>query len=456
MRRTWTVSRTAFLAFALCLGAGCTKAPPTKRKVAEGETADAKADGGTNPKDKKQNDKDEPPLGPIPDGPVAKVGDVEITGETFNAIYDLKLQKYKDRKRKIPRSADRRYRRSITERLIYQELLRQEAAKLGVDYDEEKLAERQAQQKKGIRNWDEHLRRRGESEDSLREMYIAELRERAILEKTGALVVTDEEVDAEYEKVKPNYKKDKERVRASHILVSVGPKERPKPGEKRPEPTEEEKKKWEEEALKKANEILEKAKAEGADFAALAREYSDGPSARKGGDLGIFTAERMVKEFSDAAFALDVGGISEPIKTRFGFHVIKVFGKYPPGDLPKEAIADQIQARLANQKLHQGRRELKERLYKDIEVVNSMEKHLGPDPRKKKGPAMRGHGGHGPGPGGPGPKGKNGGPGGKGIKGAGPTPDDPNAELKGAKGAGKPPKGGDAVPEGEGAKGGGK
>ena len=158
MRRTWTVSRTAFLAFALCLGAGCTKAPPTKRKVAEGETADAKADGGTNPKDKKQNDKDEPPLGPIPDGPVAKVGDVEITGETFNAIYDLKLQKYKDRKRKIPRSADRRYRRSITERLIYQELLRQEAAKLGVDYDEEKLAERQAM----ILEYQAHVRLQGE------------------------------------------------------------------------------------------------------------------------------------------------------------------------------------------------------------------------------------------------------------------------------------------------------
>lgn len=457
MRASWILSRTAFLALALSLGAGCTQAPSKKRKVSDGETADAKADGDqAQGKKQGKGDKNQPPLGPIPDGPIAKVGDKEIGRDTFNAIYDLKLQKYKDRKRKIPRSADRRYRRSITERLIYQELLRQEAAKLGVEYDQEKLEQRQAQQKKGIRNWEEHLRRRGESEGSLREMYIAELRERAILEKTGVLEVSDDEIDAEYEKVKPNYKKDKERVRASHILVSVGPKERPKPGEKRPEPTEEQKKAWEEEARKKADEILEKAKAEGADFAALAREYSDGPSARKGGDLGIFTAERMVKEFSDAAFALDVGGISEPIKTRFGFHVIKVFGKYPPGDLPKEAIADQIKARLANQKLHQGRRELKERLYTDYAVVNHMEKHLGPDPRKKKGPAMRGHGGHGHGPKGPrgpkGPKGPKGskekgpvapGQGNEGVKGAGGAKagTDPNA------GAGaKPAKGGAAGP----------
>ena len=121
-------------------------------------------------------------LGPIPDGPIAKVGDVEIPNAKFREIYDLKVKKYADRGRDIPPSADRRYRKSIAERLIYHEVLAQEVAKLGVEYDAAALADRQAQQKRGIRDWDKHLERRGETEESLDAMTIAELRELAILE----------------------------------------------------------------------------------------------------------------------------------------------------------------------------------------------------------------------------------------------------------------------------------
>lgn len=62
----------------------------------------------------------------------------------------------------------------------------------------------------------------------------------------------------------------------------------------------------------------------GADFAAVAKEKSTGPSGAKGGDLGFFKRGDMVPEFSKAAFALGVGEISEPVETQFGWHVIKV------------------------------------------------------------------------------------------------------------------------------------
>lgn len=62
----------------------------------------------------------------------------------------------------------------------------------------------------------------------------------------------------------------------------------------------------------------------GADFAELAKEKSTGPSKVQGGDLGFFTKERMVPEFSTAAFALEKGQVSDPVKTAFGWHVIKV------------------------------------------------------------------------------------------------------------------------------------
>ena len=65
----------------------------------------------------------------------------------------------------------------------------------------------------------------------------------------------------------------------------------------------------------------------GADFAALAKEKSKDPGAAEGGDLGYFTKDQMVPEFSAVAFKLGKGELSEPVKTQFGWHIIKVEDK---------------------------------------------------------------------------------------------------------------------------------
>lgn len=72
-----------------------------------------------------------------------------------------------------------------------------------------------------------------------------------------------------------------------------------------------------------ARELVERLNR-GGDFATLARSHSIGPSKRNGGDLGYFRKGMMVAPFEEAAFALDIGEVSEPIKTQFGWHVIKV------------------------------------------------------------------------------------------------------------------------------------
>ncbi len=89
------------------------------------------------------------------------------------------------------------------------------------------------------------------------------------------------------------------KVRASHILV---------------------------EKQSQALKVLEELNA-GKDFKELARKYSTCPSRKKGGDLGLFGRGRMIHEFEKAVFALKVGEVSGPVKTQFGYHIIKKTGE---------------------------------------------------------------------------------------------------------------------------------
>ena len=119
--------------------------------------------------------------------------------------------------------------------------------------------------------------------------------------------VTDEEIKKYYEDNKDQFAKRD----ASHILV---------------------------EDEKTANEIKEKLD-NGEDFADLAKEYSkDTANAANGGNLGTFSRGQMVKEFEDAAFKLKEGEISEPIKTQFGYHIIKINKVADSVEDNKEAI----------------------------------------------------------------------------------------------------------------------
>lgn len=91
----------------------------------------------------------------------------------------------------------------------------------------------------------------------------------------------------------------------------------------------------------KAKEIAAKAKA-GEDFAKLAKDNSK-DSAEDGGDLGYFTKDQMVPEFADAAFKLDKGQVSDPVKSQFGWHVIKVEDKRQKPVPTYDQVSDQIE-----------------------------------------------------------------------------------------------------------------
>ncbi len=126
--------------------------------------------------------------------------------------------------------------------------------------------------------------------------------------RSQVLPPTEEEMRRYYEENKEEMISP-EQARARHILIMIT------------EDTSQEK------ARKKIDKIYKKVKANPARFSSYAEELSECPSGRVGGDLGYFPKGAMVKEFSDVAFALEIGGISEPVKTRFGYHIIKLVGK---------------------------------------------------------------------------------------------------------------------------------
>ena len=138
--------------------------------------------------------------------------------------------------------------------------------------------------------------------------------------------VTDEQAKTFYESNIKEFEQP-ESVKASHILFMVDPDASA-------------------DVVKQKEEAATKAAARaasGEDFTKLAKELSEEPGASEsGGDLGFFPKDRMVPEFAEVAFVQKVGDISKPVKTQFGWHVIKVTDKKEAGTAPFDQVKEQV------------------------------------------------------------------------------------------------------------------
>ena len=154
-------------------------------------------------------------------------------------------------------------------------------------------------------------------------------------------------------------------VEARHILIKVDPQAEEKSVE---------------EARQKALEVHKLAK-EGRDFAELAKKYSEGPTAPNGGYLGTFRKDAMVKPFADKAFDMKAGDISEPVQTRFGWHIIKVDKVNDATTISFEAARDDIRRKLTDERAKALAYETAESIYDnsfqgDDLVRNAADQHL--------------------------------------------------------------------------------
>ncbi|OHB89145.1 MAG: hypothetical protein A3D13_08600 [Planctomycetes bacterium RIFCSPHIGHO2_02_FULL_40_12] len=152
-----------------------------------------------------------------------------------------------------------------------------------------------------------------------------EVRRTLALSKYLDTVVSDDEKRSYFDANKSAF--NGEKVKASHVLIDTTKLE-----------TDAE--------LEKARQKIEEIKKEldnGADFAEMARKYSTCPSAENGGDIGFFQRKgSIVEEFAIVAFSMEVGEISEPVETQFGYHIIKVTDKEEGKDISYEDVADMV------------------------------------------------------------------------------------------------------------------
>jgi len=168
----------------------------------------------------------------------------------------------------------------------------------------------------------------------------------------SGIVVTDEQLREAYANGKAQFVTPEKR-RASHILIKVSdPKDAPA-------------------ALAKAQQVLAEAKA-GKDFAALAHQYSEDPgSAAQGGDLGWAERSYFVGPFSDAVFSMQPGEIVGPIKTEFGYHIIKLNGLEPGKSRSFEEVRPELDAQLRRDRSADRFGDLQEQLQARLEQPNA-------------------------------------------------------------------------------------
>lgn len=187
-------------------------------------------------------------------------------------------------------------RKRILNELIQQELLYADAIDNHYDEDEE------------------FLTRLDETEAEMLKQY-------AVYKLFKDITVTDKDVENYYKENRTNFFRDTS-YRASHILLK------------------------DEQTANKVKEEIDN----GLLFEQAALKYSLCPSKQKGGDLGFFQKGKMVKEFEDKVFEMEINQISEPVQTKYGYHIIKLTDKKEPGIMPLEIIKDNLKRDLMRAK----------------------------------------------------------------------------------------------------------
>ena len=269
---------------------------------------------------------------------IAEVDGVGIRRESYEQAVQNTLRSFQQQGRAVPEEDLETFRSEILDQLIAEEILYQTGVDRGYEPTEQSI-DTQFEQMRGRfeteEEWQQALDAQGTTEEQLREQLVRNtVLEQVITDVTADVEpATDEEVQVFYDE-NPQFFETGSQVEARHILLSTqGLEDEDAVAAKRAEA----------EAVR--DELLA-----GADFATLAEERSEGPSAAQGGSLGTFGRGQMVAPFEEAAFALAEGEVSGIVQTQFGFHIIQVTDIIEGGFTPIEQVSANIRQFLGQQR----------------------------------------------------------------------------------------------------------
>ena len=248
----------------------------------------------------------------------------------------------------------------VVQDLIVKKLLDQEYKKRNITANDTEIEAKKQEIIKQLgseEKFNEILKQNNVSQKRIKEDLANEVKIHKLVEATSDVKVSDKEVKDFYNQNKERFNYP-ERVKASHILIEANPEfikksiiDADKDGKLSAADIDKKVKEEMDKKMALAKDVRAQALKDPKKFADLAKKYSDDKgSAQKGGDLGYFPREAMVKEFSDVAFSIKPDTISEIVVTRFGNHVILVEDRSAAGLAPFEQVQGEIKAYMEQDK----------------------------------------------------------------------------------------------------------
>jgi parvulin-like peptidyl-prolyl isomerase len=286
--------------------------------------------------------------GSVPSNAVAKVGKTTITQAQFNDLLEQAKRSYQSQKRKFPAAGTTEYqtlKNQAVQYLVQRIEFAQEADTLGIKVTDKDIAARLAQIKKQYfggkeSRYKKQLKQQGLTDEQVKDDIKAQLISEKIFKKvTGNVQVTDAQVKKYYDQHQSQYGTPEQRE-VAHILVKS-------------------------KAL--ADKLYDRVKA-GEDFSKLAKKYSQDPGSKSQGGKLTISKGQTVGPFDQTAFLLSTGQVSRPVKTDFGYHIIKALGDVKPAKTTAFAqVKSSIRQQLLQQKKNEAMTNWQNKLKKDFD-----------------------------------------------------------------------------------------
>ncbi len=296
-------------------------------------------------------------------GTVATIGGESITADDFNAIVELQLGALPAEAIEAQRQQLPQMKEMLVEGLVAAYLVDQEIERQGIEISDEEVDEAveqyltaMAQQMGGDRQQLEAMMgEQGIEREMIREQAAQEMAAERLLAERGDGPVTEEQARSYYEQNRAQFQQQ-HATQVRHILLNVDDHEEGQSNE--------------DEMLEKAEGLRAELVSDGDRFPALAAEHSDCPSSQQGGELGYITEDQLMPEFTEVAFQLEIGAISEPVRSNLGWHIIRAEDRVEEATMSFDEVKEDLMAMLEAQGMEQTAMELVEELREqaDIEI----------------------------------------------------------------------------------------